>query len=160
MNKKKRTIAICAVIVVAAALLVWYHIPVKTAASMELYCSDPAGGSLDAEFDLSISRSLFAQDKLDGTIRVGDREYVVWTWQKYGFFESLQRKFQGQRNIPAFVNPDNFGHSVELLMSDILWVNSIQFGSGYEIESVSMIFTSDDYVDCLWSNRPVENAPA
>lgn len=96
MNKKKRTIAICAVIVVAAALLVWYHIPVKTAASMELYCSDPAGGSLGAEFDLSISRSLLAQDKLDGTIRVEDREYVVWTWPKYGFLKVYCANFRGR----------------------------------------------------------------
>lgn len=112
----------------------------------------PAGGSIDAEFDLSVSRSLFAQDKLDGTIRVGDREYVVWTWPKYGFFESILRRFQGQMNIPAFVNPDNFGHSVELLMSDVLWVPFIDFGSGYDIENVSLLFTSDDYVDGLWSN--------
>lgn len=152
MGKRKRLIALCVLLVVLAAALVWYHIPVKTTASMELYCSDPAGGALDAEFDLSVSRSLFAQDKLDGTIRVGDREYVVWTWQKYGFFESIQRKFEGQMNIPAFVNPDNFGHGVELLLSDILWVHSIQFGSGYEIENVSLQFTSDDYVDGLWSN--------
>lgn len=152
MGKRKRLIALCVLLVVLAAALVWYHIPVKTTASMELYCSDPAGGSIDAEFELSVSRSLFAQDKLDGTIRVGDREYVVWTWQKYGFFESILRKFQGQMNIPAFVNPDNFGHSVELLMSDILYVHNLQFGSGYEIESVSLQFTSDDYVDGLWSN--------
>lgn len=112
----------------------------------------PGRGSLDAEFDLSISRSLLAQDKLDGTIRVGDREYVVWTWPKYGFFESILRKFQGQMNIPAFVNPDNFGHGVELLMSDVLWVPFIDFGSGHEIETVSLLFTSDDYVDGLWSN--------
>ena len=58
-------------------------------------------------------------------------------------------------NIPAFVNPDNFGHGVELLLSDILWVNSIQFGSGYDIENVSLLFTSDDYVDGLWSNYTV-----
>ena len=152
MGKKKRLIAVCVLLVVVVGALVWYHIPVKTAASMELYCSDPAGGALDAEFDLSVSRSLFAQDKLDGTIRVGDREYVVWTWQKYGFFESIQRKFEGSMNIPAFVNPDNFGHGVELLLSDILWVNSIQFGSGYEIENVSLQFTSDDYASGLWSN--------
>jgi hypothetical protein len=55
-------------------------------------------------------------------------------------------------NIPAFVNPDNFGHSVELLMSDILWVPIIQFGSGYDIENVSLQFTSDDYASGLWSN--------
>lgn len=152
MDKRKRLIALCVLLVVLAAALVWYHIPIKTAASMELYCSDPAGGSIDAEFDLSVSRSLFAQDKLDGTIRVGDREYVVWTWPKYGFFESIQRKFEGSMNIPAFVNPDNFGHGVELLLSDILWVNSIQFGSGHDIENVSLLFTSDDYVDGLWSN--------
>lgn len=152
MGKRKRLIALCVLLVVLAAALVWYHIPIKTAASMELYCSDPAGGALDAEFDLSVSRSLFAQDKLDGTIRVGDREYVVWTWPKYGFFESILHKFQGQMNIPAFVNPDNFGHGVELLMSDILYVHNLQFGSGYEIENVSLLFTSDDYVDGLWSN--------
>lgn len=152
MSKKQRLLALCVLLVVVVGALVWYHIPVKTAASMELYCSDPAGGALDAEFDLSVSRSLFAQDKLDGTIRVGDREYVVWTWPKYGFFESIQRKFEGSMNIPAFVNPDNFGHGVELLLSDILWVNSIQFGSGYEIENVSLQFTSDDYASGLWSN--------
>ena len=152
MSKKQRLLAVCVLLVVVVGALVWYHIPVKTAASMELYCSDPAGGALDAEFDLSVSRSLFAQDKLDGTIRVGDREYVVWTWQKYGFFESIQRKFEGSMNIPAFVNPDNFGHGVELLLSDILWVNSIQFGSGYDIENVSLQFTSDDYASGLWSN--------
>ena len=154
MNIKK-ILSICVLLVVAVGVLVWYHIPIKTAATVELYCSDPAGGALDAEFDLSVSRSLFAQDKLDGTIRVGDREYVVWTWQKYGFFESIQRKFEGSMNIPAFVNPDNLGHGVELLLSDILWVNSIQFGSGYEIENVSLQFTSDDYVDGLWSNYTV-----
>lgn len=152
MSKKQRLLAVCVLLVVAVGVLVWYHIPIKTAATVELYCSDPAGGALDAEFDLSVSRSLFAQDKLDGTIRVGDREYVVWTWQKYGFFESIQRKFEGSMNIPAFVNPDNFGHGVELLLSDILWVNSIQFGSGYEIENVSLQFTSDDYASGLWSN--------
>ena len=152
MSKKQRLLALCVLLVVVVGALVWYHIPVKTAASMELYCSDPAGGALDAEFDLSVSRSLFAQDKLDGTIRVGDREYVVWTWPKYGFFESILRKFQGQMNIPAFVNPDNFGHSVELLMSDILWVPFIDFGSGYDIENVSLQFTSDDYASGLWSN--------
>lgn len=152
MGKRKKLIAVCVLLIVAAGVLVWYHIPVKTTASMELYCSDPAGGSLDAELELSVSRSLFAQDKLDGTIRVGNREYVVWTWQKYGFFESILRRFQGQMNIPAFVNPDNFGQGVELLMSDILYVHNLQFGSGYEIESVSLQFTSDDYVDGLWSN--------
>lgn len=152
MGKRKKLIAVCVLLIVAAGVFVWYHIPVKTTASMELYCSDPAGGSIDAEFELSVSRSLFAQDKLDGTIRVGDREYVVWTWPKYGFFESILRRFQGQMNIPAFVNPDNFGHGVELLMSDILYVHNLQFGSGYEIESVSLQFTSDDYVDGLWSN--------
>lgn len=155
MDKRKRVIALCVLLVVMVTALVWYHLPIKIAESMELYCSDPAGGSLDAEFDLSISRSLFAQDKIDGTIRAGDREYFVWTWQKYGFFESMQRKFLGQMNIPAFVNPDNFGHSVELLMSDVLWVPIIQFGSGYDIENVSLLFTSDDYVDGLWSNYTV-----
>ena len=155
MDKRKRLIALCVLLVVMVTALVWYHLPIKTAASVELYCSDQAGGSLDAEFDLSISRSLFAQDKLDGTIRAGDREYVVWTWQKYGFFESMQRKFLGQMNIPAFVNPDNFGQGVELLMSDVLWVPFIDFGSGYDIENVSLLFTSDDYVDGLWSNYTV-----
>lgn len=132
------------------ACLVSY--PDKNSGEHGIILLRPAGGALDAEFDLSVSRSLFAQDKLDGTIRVGDREYVVWTWQKYGFFESIQRKFEGSMNIPAFVNPDNFGHSVELLMSDILWVPFIYFGSGYDIENVSLLFTSDDYVDGLWSN--------
>lgn len=155
MDKRKRVIALCVQLVVMVTALVWYHLPIKTAASVELYCSDQAGGSLDAEFDLSVSRSLFAQDKIDGTIHAGDREYVVWTWQKYGFFESMQRKFLGQMNIPAFVNPDNFGHSVELLMSDVLWVPFIDFGSGYDIENVSLLFTSDDYVDGLWSNYTV-----
>ena len=37
-------------------------------------------------------------------------------------------------------------------MSDILWVPFIDFGSGYDIETVSLLFTSDDYVDGLWSN--------
>ena len=152
MGRKKRLIAVCVLLVVMAAALAWYHIPIKTAASMELYCSDPAGGSLDAEFDLSISRSLFAQDKLDGTIRIGDTEYVAWTWQDYGFFESIQRKFEGQMNIPAFVDPDNFGQGVEVLLSDVLWLNSLQFGSGYELENVSLLLTSDDYADGLWSN--------
>ena len=55
-------------------------------------------------------------------------------------------------NIPAFVTPDNFGQGVELLMSDILYVHNLQFGSGYEIENVSLQFTSDDYVGGLWSN--------
>lgn len=155
MDKRKRVIALCVLLVVMVTALVWYHLPIKTAASVELYCSDQAGGSLDAEFDLSISRSLFAQDKIDGTIHAGDREYVVWTWQKYGFFESMQRKFLGQMNIPAFVNPDNFGQGVELLMSDVLWVPIIRFGSGYDIENVSLLFTSDDYVDGLWSNYTV-----
>ena len=155
MDKRKRVIALCVQLVVMVTALVWYHLPIKTAASVELYCSDQAGGSLDAEFDLSVSRSLFAQDKIDGTIHAGDREYVVWTWQKYGFFESMQRKFLGQMNIPAFVNPDNFGQGVELLMSDILWVPFIDFGSGYDIENVSLLFTSDDYVDGLWSNYTV-----
>ena len=148
----KRILSICILLVATVGVLVWYHIPVKTTASTELYCSDPAGGTLDAEFDLSISRSLFAQDRLDGTIRIGDMEYTAWTWQRYGFFESIQRKFEGQMNIPAFVNQDNFGQGVELLLSDILWLNSLQFGSGYEIENVSLHFTSDDYVGGLWSN--------
>lgn len=56
----------------------------------------PGRGSLDAEFDLSISRSLLAQDKLDGTIRVGDREYVVWTWPKYGFLKVYCANFRGR----------------------------------------------------------------
>ena len=76
MYKRIRVIALCVLLVVMVTALVWYHLPIKIAESMELYCSDPAGGSLDAEFDLSISRSLFAQDKIDGTIRAGDREYV------------------------------------------------------------------------------------
>ena len=67
----------------------------------------------------------------------------------------MQRKFLGQMNIPAFVNPDNFGQGVELLMSDVLWVPIVQFGSGYDIENVSLLFTSDDYVDGLWSNYTV-----
>ena len=37
-------------------------------------------------------------------------------------------------------------------MSDILWVPIIQFGSGYDIENVSLQFTSDDYASGLWSN--------
>ncbi len=151
MGRKKRLIAVCVLLVVMAAALAWYHIPIKTAASMELYCSDPAGGSLDAEFDLSISRSLFAQDKLDGTIRIGDTEYVAWTWQDYGFFESIQRKFEGQMNIPAFVDPDNFSHGTELMLSDLLWLHSIQFEDGYEIESVSLSLRSDDHG--MWSSR-------
>ena len=96
MGKRKKLIAVCVLLIVAAGVLVWYHIPIKTAASMELYCSDPAGGSLDAEFELSVSRSLFAQDKLDGTIRVGDREYVVWTWPKYGFLKVYCADFRGR----------------------------------------------------------------
>ena len=37
MDKRKRLIALCVLLVVLAAALVWYHIPIKTAASMELY---------------------------------------------------------------------------------------------------------------------------
>lgn len=96
MDKRKRVIALCVLLVVMVTALVWYHLPIKIAESMELYCSDPAGGSLDAEFDLSVSRSLFAQDKLDGSIRVGDREYVVWTWQKYGFLKACSANFWGR----------------------------------------------------------------
>ena len=74
MSKKQRLLALCVLLVVVVGALVWYHIPVKTAASMEL------------------------------------------------------------------------------LISDILWVPIIQFGSGYEIENVSLQFTSDDYASGLWSN--------
>ena len=56
MDKRKRVIALCVLLVVMVTALVWYHLPIKIAESMELYCSDPAESSLDEEFDHSISR--------------------------------------------------------------------------------------------------------
>lgn len=155
MNKKKKLIAVSVLLVVVVGALIWYHLPVKTSAAVELYCDDPAAGALSAELDLSISRSLLAQPAVNGTIRIGDTEYVVWARQDYGFFESIQRKFEGRLDIPAFINPDNFGHGTELMLSDLLWLHSIQFGPGYEIENVSLLLTSDDYAGGLWSNLTV-----
>ena len=151
MNKKKNLIAVSVLLVVVVAALIWYHLPVKTSAAVELYCDDPAAGTLSAEFDLSISRSLLSQPEVDGTIRIGDTEYVVWARQDYGLFESIQRKFEGELDIPVFADQDNFGHGTELMLSDLLWLHSIQFEDGYEIESVSLSLRSDDHG--MWSSR-------
>ena len=153
MNKKKKLIAVSVLLIVAVGALVWYHIPVKTSAAVELYCDDPAAGTLSAEFDLSISRSLLSQPAVNGTIRIGDTEYVVWVRQDYGFFESIRRKFEGKLDIPVFVNQNNFGHGTELVLSDLLWLQSIQFEDNYKIESVSLSLKSDDYG--IWSSRTV-----
>ena len=40
-------------------------------------------------------------------------------------------------------------------MSDVVWIPVIHVVSGYDIENVSLLFTSDDYVDGLWSNYTV-----
>lgn len=147
----KKILSICALLVAAAAVLIWYHLPIKTTATVELYCDDPNAGALYAEFDLRISRSLFAPPAVDGTIRIGDADYVPWRGRndKNGFFLNMLRKVKGKIDIPAFINPANYGQLTDKLMSDILTVFSIQFGDNYMIEGASLSRNSDDHG--VWS---------
>ena len=140
----KKFIGICILIVVVIAGIVWYYIPIKSTATIELYCNDPNESSIYAEFDLEISRSLFSPPKIDGTVRIGDKEYVRWTWQKYGFFTNILRKVKGEIDIPCFINSANFGQGQDILISDLLWIYGIQFGDNYTIENVGLSMSSDD----------------
>lgn len=112
---------------------------------MELYCNDPSISAIYAEFDLRISRSLFAPPVIDGTIRIEDVNYVVWTRPKYGLVSNMLRKLKGEMNLPTFVNPANFGNGVDKIIGDLLLIHSIQFGDNYTIENVSISMTSNDY---------------
>lgn len=141
----KKILTIGALFVVAAAALIWYHLPIKSEATVELYCYDPTMSALSAEFDLRISRSLFAPPVIDGTIRIEDVNYVVWTRQKYGLFSNILRKVKGEMNLPTFVNPANFGKGADKLIGDLLHIHSIQLGDNYTIEYVSISMTSDGY---------------
>ena len=149
----KKILSICTLFVVVTALLIWYYLPIKRTATVELYCDDPNVSELYAEFDLKISRSLFSPLVINGTIRIGDRDYVVWGRQEYGFVSNMQRKAKGEMNIPVFVNAANFGQGTSLLVSDLLFIHNIQFGDNYIIENVSLSLTSDDYD--LWSGCTV-----
>lgn len=135
---------------VVAAVLVWYHLPIKSKATVELYCDDSTMSALSAEFDLRISRSLFAPPVINGTIQIEDVNYVVWTRQKYGLVSNMLRKVKGKMSIPTFVNPSNFGKGVDKLIGDLLHIHSIQFGDNYTIENVSISMTSNDYG--VWSS--------
>lgn len=146
----KRILSIGTLFVVTIVALVWYHFPIKSTATVELYCDDPSIGSLYAEFDLRISRSLFAPPVIDGTIRIEDANYVVWTRQKYGLVNNMLRKLKGEMNIPTFVNSANFGKGVDKLIGDLLHIHNIQFGKNYTIEDVSVSMTSNDYG--VWSS--------
>lgn len=139
--------------VVIVAVLVWYYLPINRTATVELYCDDPNVSALYAEFELKISRSLFSPLVINGTIRIGDRDYVVWTRQTYGFFSNMQRKAKGEMNIPVFVNAANFGQGTSLLVSDLLYIHNIQFGDNYKIEKVCLSLNSDDYG--VWSSCTV-----
>ena len=149
----KKIIFLCIIVLIAGMSIVWYCLPVKRTATVELHCNDPSVGIIFAEFDLKISRSLFLPPVLDGTIRLGDAEYVAWARQKYGFFSNLQRKATGKMDIPVFANTANLGQGTDLLISDILFIHAIQFGDNYIIESVSLSRTSDDHG--LWSGSAV-----
>ena len=70
----KKILSICTLFVVVSALLIWYYLPIKRTATVELYCDDPNVSELYAEFDLKISRSLFSPLVINGTIRIGDRD--------------------------------------------------------------------------------------
>lgn len=146
----KKILSICTLFVVVATVLVWYHLPIKSKATAELYCDVPNVSELYAEFDLRISRSLFSPLAIDGTIRIGDVDYVVWGRKEHNFFSNMQRKVKGEMNIPVFVNAANFGQGTSVLISDLLFIHSIQFGDNYIIENVSFSLTSDDYG--LWSS--------
>ena len=107
--------------------------------------------ALYAEFDLKISRSLFSPPEIHGTIWIGDKEYVAWKGQEYSFVSNIQRKAKGEMNIPAFVNVANLGQGTSFMISDLLYIHSIQFGNRYSIENVSLSMTSDDYG--LWRSN-------
>ena len=149
----KKFLSICALVVAAAALLIWFHLPIKTTATVELYCDDPNAGALYAEFDLRISRSLFAPPAVDGTIRIGDADYVPWGKIRVDFIRNMLRKVKGEINIPGFwVNPANYGQLTDKLMSDMLTVWRIQFGGSYTIEGASIVRNSYGYG---WSGNAV-----
>jgi hypothetical protein len=145
MGRKKKLIAVCVLLVVAAGVLVWYHLPIKTSAAVELYCDDPAAGELSADFDLAISRSLLSPTEVNGTIRIDGRNYEVWARQDSGFFSNIQRKIDGELDVPVFINEANFGQGTDQLLSDLLYIHSLQFGDGYELEAVSLSLTADDH---------------
>lgn len=149
----KIKLSICTLFVVIAVVLIWYHLPISRTATVELCCNDPNVSELYAELDLRISRSLFSPLVINGTIRIGDKDYVVWTRQEYGFVSNMQRKARGEMNIPVFVNVANLGQGTSMLVSDLLFIHSIQFGDNYIIENVSLSLTSDDYG--LWSSCTV-----
>lgn len=144
VGARRTVILLVCALLVAAAALVWYCLPVKRTAAVELHCDDPDAGMISAEFDFKISRSLFSPPVLDGTIRLGDTEYVTWVRQKYGFFSNLQRKAAGELDTPVFVNAANLGQGTELVISDLLYIHSIQFGDNYQLASVSLSRMSDD----------------
>ena len=150
---QKKILPICILLVAVAAVLVWYHLPIKSTATVELYCDDPNVRGLCAEFDLKLSRSLFSPLAINGTIRIGDRDYVVWERQDYGFFSDIQRKANGELDIPVFINAANFGKGTNLLIRDLLYIHSIQFGDHHMIEHVSLSLTSDDHG--MWNSRIV-----
>lgn len=153
----KKFLSICALLVAAAALLIWYHLPIKTTATVELYCDDPNAGALYAEFDLRISRSLFAPPAVDGTIRIGDADYVPWGRPGGSFFSNMLRKVKGEINTRGFwVNPANYGQSTKKLLNDKLTVWSIQFGDNYKIDGASISRNSnEDEYNRLWSGVTV-----
>ena len=152
----KKILSICILLVIVATVLIWYHVPIKSKATVELYCDVPNVNELYADFDLKISRSLVSPLVIDGTIRIGDVDYVVWGRQEYDFFSNMQRKVKGEMNIPVFVNAANFGQGTSVLISDLLFIHSIQFGDNYIIENVSFSLTCDDYG--LWSSSTVLSA--
>lgn len=152
LNRKK-VLFLCILFVVMAGVLVWYDLPIKRTATAELYCDDPKVSGLSAELDLCISRSLFSPSAIHGTIHIGDRDYVVWGRQEHDFASNIQRKIKGEIDIPVFINADNFGKGTDLLLRDLLYIHSIQFGDDYKIENVSLSMTSDDYG--MWNSRAV-----
>lgn len=146
----KKILFICTLFALSLVLLVFYYLPIKRTAIVELCCDDPSVGAITAEFDLRIWRSLFSPLTIDGTIRIGDSAYVPLSKVEGSFLQNIKRKVDREKNIPQFVNSEHFGQGTSLLLSDRLIIHNLQFGKNYAIEEVSLLLTSAD--PGLWTS--------
>ncbi|MGX8698623.1 MAG: hypothetical protein ACSW8F_01665 [bacterium] len=147
----KKAFLISVLLVALTAALVWYLLPIHRVSTVTLRGPNMGEEEMEVAFDWTISRSLLAPPTVRGTIRIGEREYRTWGWTQRGFFENLLRKVKGEANFPAFVNSANLGQGESLLLSDLIYIDRVQFGPRFTIERASIVLTAEEW-DGMWSN--------
>lgn len=149
-SKRKIVVTVILLTMMMLSFSIWYYIPVKSHTLLEVFSS--SGSKITISADLSISRSFFSPLAIKGQIIFGDTTFKAWVLSEsanVNFFEQIQKKIKGKVNPSIFVNESNFGKSTDILLSDLLFIHSIQFDKSYCIQGITFILTSDG--SSIWS---------